>query len=66
MKWLWKITCNALGHRQLSWWLATSLLCTAVPLAVASVPVAISVDAVGHKLYPSGLISKNKNKVENI
>lgn len=59
-----KLTCSALGQRQLSWWVvAISLLCT-VPLPVASVPVAISVDAVGHKLYPSGLIAiqNNNNK----
>lgn len=58
------LTCSALGQRQLSWWVvAISLLCT-VPLPMASVPVAISVDAVGHKLYPSGLIAiqNNNNK----
>lgn len=64
---LWmRITCNAFGHRQLSWWLPllTSLVCcvVAVPLPVASVPVGYSVDAVGHKVYPSGLIEAREKR----
>lgn len=65
-----RITCNAFGQRQLSWCaVVISLLCAVaavVPLIPPTPPpftsdssgAAISVDTVGHILYPSGLIAQ--------
>lgn len=59
------ITCNSLGSRQLSWLVAMSLLfIVPLPLLV-SVPMAVSVDTVGHKLYSSGRIAKRTKQNEN-
>lgn len=73
------LTCNALGQRQLSWCaVVISLLCAVaavVPLIPPTPPplllftsdssgAAISVDTVGHILYPSGLIANHQATTE--